>query len=90
MPTRMTSETVTFTQPFQIEENAAFLPPGAYVVDTEEELVDDISFPVWRRIATVMCIIRAGATEHVAIDPEVLRAALAYDGTGRPPGPLGF
>ncbi len=81
MTTRMTSETVSFTRPFILAGFEHDQPAGDYVVDTEEELVDDLSFPVWRRVATVMRVTRLGATEHVTIDPDALREALARDAT---------
>jgi hypothetical protein len=77
--TRMTSATVSFTRSFILAGFEHNQPAGDYVVDTEEELVDDLSFPVWRRVSTVMRVTRLGATEYVTIDPDALRDALLRD-----------
>jgi hypothetical protein len=80
MPTRMLSSTVTFRRPFVLDGFERVEPAGTYTVETEEETIDDVSFAVWRRCATVMHIVRDGATEYVRIDPEDLRKALLRDG----------
>ena len=55
-------------------------PPGVYTVDTEEELLESVSFPAYRRVSTVMrCLAPGGITRFVAIDPIVLAAALARE-----------
>jgi hypothetical protein len=77
--TRTTSATIYFTQPFVLDGFSERQPAGSYLVDTEEELLDDLSFPVWRRIATVMRVTRLGATEYVTIDPDALQDALLRD-----------
>jgi len=79
MTTRMLSRTVTFRRPFVLNGFERVEPAGIYTVDTEEESVDDVSFVVWKRCATVMHITHDGATEYVRIDPEDLRKALVRD-----------
>jgi hypothetical protein len=58
-------------------------PAGSYPIETDEELVEGISFPVFRRTMTTMQLIadpqRQGIVETVAIDPQHLDAALARD-----------
>ncbi len=87
MPTRMLSRTVTFRRPFVLDGFERVEPAGTYTVDTEEETIDEVSFAVWKRCATVMHVTHDGATEYVRIDPEDLRKALARDeGSEEPDG----
>jgi hypothetical protein len=79
MAVRMTATEVVFRRPFVLRGFDRTEPAGTYKVETEEESIDDVSFPVWRRLATVMHVTRAGATEYVRVDPDDLRHALARD-----------
>ena len=80
MAVRMTSTQVVFRRPFVLHGFDAAEPAGTYTVETEEESIDDVSVPVWKRLATIMHVTRAGATEYVRIEPEELRQALVRDG----------
>ena len=40
--------------PLFIQEADGEQPPGVYTVDTEEELLESVSFPAYRRVSTVM------------------------------------
>jgi hypothetical protein len=73
---RTTNSQVTFTQPFRLDGVDDMLPAGTYPVETEEELLQSVSFPVWQRVATVILLPRRAA---VAVDPAVLAAALTLD-----------
>jgi hypothetical protein len=75
----MISREVVFRRPFVLHGFDKIEPAGAYTVETEEESIDEISFPVWKRVATVMHITHGGATEYVRIDPEELSKALLRD-----------
>ena len=87
MSTRMLSRTVTFRRPFVLEGFERIEPAGVYTVDTEEESLDDVSFPVWKRLATVIHIIHGAATEYVRIEPDDLRKAEERDaGPDEPDG----
>jgi hypothetical protein len=79
MAVRMTSTEVIFTRPFVLHGFEKLEPAGTYLIETEEESVDEVSFSVWKRTAMVMHIMRSGAIEYVRIDPEDLRKALARD-----------
>jgi hypothetical protein len=87
MTTRTTKRTVTFSRPFKLETSGAEFPPGRYFIETDEELVDDVSFPVYRRTATMMQLIadplRPGITETAMINPLELEAALEKDDASR-------
>ena len=85
MTTRTTSRTVIFVRPFQLDAADGEHPPGIYVIETEEELLQSVSFPAYRRVSTTIhCRTRDGITRFVTVDPSVLDAALARD--GRNPG----
>jgi hypothetical protein len=46
------------------------LPAGSYRVVTDEELVEGLSFPVYRRISTMIFVpAQASSVEMVSIDP---------------------
>lgn len=83
MTTRTTTKTVTFTRPFRLGGFDNELPAGAYEIETDEELVEGISFPVYRRILTVIHLHtlpgHPGQTQTVTIDPDDLDAALQRD-----------
>jgi hypothetical protein len=80
---RMTTRTVTFRHPFALEGLEDWQPAGSYVIETEEELLLEISFPVWRRLHTAIRLPwRAGgpmAEQIATVDPAAIEAALAAD-----------
>jgi hypothetical protein len=78
--TRLTSTTVTFLRPFILDGFEQLQPAGSYIVDTEEELMETLLAPVWKRTSTAMRLTRHGAEEHVPVDPEQLQEALVRDG----------
>ena len=56
MTTRTTSKIVTFARPFTLKGVDRILPPGEYRVVTDEELIEELSFPVYRRMATMIFV----------------------------------
>ena len=54
MPIITSTKTVTFTKPFFLDGIDEVLPAGAYTVETDAELLEGISFPVYRRKTTVI------------------------------------
>lgn len=60
------------------------LPPGVYTVVTDEELIEELSFSAYRRIATLMLVPAqtGSAVEMVTIEPSDLEAALGRDALG--------
>ena len=56
MTTRSRRETLHFKHPFRIKGVDRQLAPGAYEVITDEEMIEGISFPCFRRIATMIMI----------------------------------
>lgn len=80
MTTRTTRRTVAFARPFLLSGMAEVQMPGTYTVEIDEELIEGLSFPAYRRIATVLLLPSqsGGATsgQVVTIDPLELEAAL--------------
>jgi hypothetical protein len=70
-----------FAQPFLLKGVDRVLPPGTYEIVTEEELIDGLSFPVYRRVSTVIFVPgQVGSSiEMVPIDPLDLAAAHERD-----------
>ncbi len=91
MTTRTSNRTVIFRRPFALSGWSEAQPAGIYKVETEEELLDIMSFPAYRRTATMIELPgRPGissVTEIVMIDPDELDAALARDGVGQTTAP---
>jgi hypothetical protein len=79
MTTRTTHKTVTFANSFALDEIDGILPAGAYEVDTDEELIGDVSVLAYRRVATMIHVHRDGATQVFRIDPTELDARLMRD-----------
>jgi hypothetical protein len=59
------------------------LPPGDYRVVTDEELIEGLSFPAYRRISTAIFVPApsGSAVEMVTIHPLDLQAAQELDAT---------
>jgi hypothetical protein len=78
--TRTKRTTVTFAHPFRLKGVDGVHPAGPYEVDTDEELIDGLSFLSWRRVATMIYLDSGdGATEVHRLDPGELDAALRRD-----------
>lgn len=86
MTTRTIKRTVTFKRAFSLSGFDGEQPAGTYSVETDEELLQDVSFPAYRRMATMMQIepgpvTQGGVVQVAVIDPQQLEAALAVDAT---------
>ena len=79
MTTRTTGRTVTFQHPFVLDGFARAVPAGAYLVETEEELMDTVLSLAWKRVSTVIRLRTGAGTQHFFIDPGQLEAALLRD-----------
>ena len=67
MTMRSRREKVQFRHPFQIKGIDRLLPPGDYEVITDEEMIEGISFPCFRRVAT-MIMVPGVAPHHSSIE----------------------
>jgi hypothetical protein len=56
MTMRSRRETITFKHSFQIRGIDRVLPPGAYEVITDEEMIEGLSFASFRRVATLIMV----------------------------------
>ena len=82
MIARTLSKTVVFSKPFLLNGVDRVLPAGDYRVVTDEELIEQLSFPVYRRVSTMIFVpaqSHYGSVEMVAIDPIDLQAAQGRD-----------
>jgi hypothetical protein len=83
MRIRTSQKTVNFTRPFILDGSDEEFPEGAYIVETDEELLEGISFPAYRRILTLIHLHAErkfpGRMRTMTIDPNALDAALIRD-----------
>jgi hypothetical protein len=83
MTMRSRRETLTFKHPFRIKGIDRLLSPGAYEVITDEEMIEGLSFPSFRRVATMIMVPgaspRSSSMEMIPIGPIDLAAAQRND-----------
>ena len=83
MTMRTSRRTVTFTRPFSLRGIETEQPAGTYAVETDEELLEGLSFPAYRRVATTIFLpSRPGdlvSGQLVTLDPLELEAAEQRD-----------
>ena len=80
MTIRSQRETITFQHSFRIRGIDRLLPPGAYEVITDEEMIEGLSFPAYRRVATMIMVPAGGsAMEMVSIGSVDLSDAQRID-----------
>jgi hypothetical protein len=81
--TRTRRRKLTFSRPFTLRGIGRALPAGEYELVTDEELIEELSFPAYRRTASWIMAPAEGAigtTEMIPIDPVDFAAALEHDG----------
>ena len=83
MTMRSRRETIQFKRPFRIKGIDRELSPGSYEVVTDEEMIEGLSFPCFRRVAT-MIMVPGGAphgssVEMMSISPTDLSDARRID-----------
>ena len=81
MITRTRDRTWRFGRPFMLKGVDRLLPAGDYRVTTDEELIEGLSFPVYRRVATMIFVPGPAqrSFEMITIDPADLQAAQKRD-----------
>ena len=80
--TRTRRSTLSFRHAFMLKGVDRLLPPGDYELVSDEELIEDISFPVYRRVASWIMAPGEGrnpTTEMLVVDPAELAAAQKND-----------
>jgi hypothetical protein len=88
--TRTQRRTVEFRRAFLLKGVDRILPAGKYDIVSDEELIEGLSFPVYRRVSTIIFVpspSQASAVEMVTVDPRDLQAAQDRD-AGTPPLPV--
>jgi hypothetical protein len=79
---RIHREDIVFRHPFSLRGWAEPHPAGTYALETEEELIEGVSFPAWRRVSTT---ITRHATQPqtmvqmLPVEPQDLARAQAAD-----------
>jgi hypothetical protein len=71
MTIRSRSETMVFKHPFRLKAVGRELPPGAYEVLTDDEMIEGLSFPCYRRVSTMIMVPGeppyTGSTEMITV-----------------------
>lgn len=80
MQTRRTKRIVTFSRPFILDGFDCVQPAGAYIVETEEEVLGSMTFSAYRHMSTTIKLDQPGRREYFPVDPQDLKEALARDG----------
>lgn len=79
MSSRTKREMMSFAAPFTVPGLEGAIPAGTYEVETEEELLEELSFPAYRRVSTTirLPVPGGGASSYqvVRVDPADLEAA---------------
>ena len=79
---------MTFARPFALAGLEGTQPAGTYSVETDEELLNTVLTPAYRRIATVIYLPASpsepGVARMVTIDPQELDAAWERDRADAP------
>lgn len=88
MTIRTSQRTLHFAHPFRLRNMDAASPAGAYLLETDEELLQELSFPAYRRIATRLLLPRTPGSsilgEVIDVDPLDLDAAQERDAAALP------
>ena len=81
MTMRTRREMVHFKHPFRIKGVDRLLPSGAYEVITDEEMIEGLSFPSFRRVATMVMVpgITPSSVEMISISSVDLSDAQRND-----------
>ena len=72
--TRTRKKLLTFARGFELRGVDYPLPAGSYEIISDEELIEGLSFPAYRRVSTWIMARRSSgaATEMILIDPDDL------------------
>jgi hypothetical protein len=75
--------TLRFLHPFTLKGIDRQLPPGSYEIVSDEELIKELSFPVYRRVSTLIFVPgeahQKSSIQLVDVDPQELKAAHERD-----------
>ncbi len=82
MESRTQRDTLVFRHPFTLAGLPEPQPAGSYTVETEEEMIESLSFAAWRRVSTTLTRQHAGSRgviQALSVDPVDLARAHAAD-----------
>ncbi len=81
MTLRTSRRSVTFRSPFSMRGVDGVQPAGTYTVESEEELLEQLSFTAYRRVSTSIVLPLGGANSYqlLKVDPADLEAAELRD-----------
>ncbi|WP_238179267.1 hypothetical protein [Methylobacterium dankookense] len=75
---RTTRKNLTFDRPFKLSAVDDMLPAGTYEVETDEEILEGLSFLAYRRVATTIYLPHyrgtLGSVRAIRVDPQELLA----------------
>ncbi|HSK42028.1 MAG TPA: hypothetical protein VK943_19850 [Arenibaculum sp.] len=90
MTQRTIRSTVTFSHPFSLSGFTEPQPAGTYTIETHEDLVEGLSFPVYRRTETLLFLHpppeQPNLVQIATIDPVELEQARRRDEAGNDHG----
>ena len=88
MNVRTVKSSVSFEAPFVLDGVDRLFPGGTYKIESDEEMIQGISFTAYRRTATLIHLhanpSQPGLTETLRVEPAVFDAALERDRTATP------
>ena len=71
---------MTFAQPFLLRAIEAVMPSGTYKIDSEEELIEGLSFLAYRRTATWIHLpsvgTKSGSSQMILVHPSELETGV--------------
>jgi hypothetical protein len=78
---RRSATTVTFSRPFILDGFSRVEPPGVYLIEVEEERVEQLSCQpaVWREVNRSIRLEYNGVVRFLSVDPSALSSALERD-----------
>ena len=83
MPARSTETTLSFSHPFRLSPLDHAQPAGRYMLVTEEEQLEGLSFAAFQRVRTLLYLPAncppGRAREVVEVDPAELATAMVID-----------
>ena len=86
MTTRSRKEMMTFKNPFRLKGVDRTLPGGSYEIISEDELIEGLSFPCYRRVGTYILAPSAppyqSSTEMIQVSALDLADARRDDAAG--------
>jgi hypothetical protein len=79
---RTTRNTLTFRRAFKLKDVERSLPAGAYELVTDEELIEGLSFPAYRRVGSWLLVPAhnsSASIEMIPVDPVAVATAHLRD-----------